>query len=287
MRTPRIIRMLADTLALAVVAALAAGWLLRTAPGAEVDARRADPRYSAESLEKLTASRQAERSGVGRSAEWFLRALRGDFGRSEISGLPVSEILAERVPVTLATVLIGATGGFLLAMSAAAVGTSIVTPFARIAASAPFLTLLAVPSGLIALLAVFLRVPVEIAVAVAVAPRTYFYAAEVFGARSGSDWILAAHAAGLPPLRVFLRHLVPATASETAALGGLAIVNALAVTIPAEVLTGRPGLGQLAWQSAMERDLPVVLAVTLVMLVMARGVTLISALPPRQAGAAV
>jgi peptide/nickel transport system permease protein len=152
---------------------------------------------------------------------------------------------------------------------------------------AGFSCLLAFPSGLFVLAAIFFRVPVELAIAVAVAPRIYFQASEVLRNRAASDWMLAARARGISRVRLLMRFLVPSAAGEIAALAGLAAVNALAITIPAEVLTGRPGVGQLAWQSATERDLPVVIAVTLVMLLIARAVTLASSLRPRYSGAAV
>jgi peptide/nickel transport system permease protein len=285
MWTAKIVRLLVDTAVLIVLAAFIAGWLLRTAPGGEVDLRQADPRYSPESIARLKAERDATRDRLGRSADWFVSVLRGDFGRSETSGVPVADMLSERLPVTLRTVLIGGACGFVIAMALASFAPTV--GVLQTAASAGFLTVLAIPSGLVALAAVFLRLPIEVAVTIAVAPRTFFYATEVFGVKWRSDWMLAAEAAGVARWRLIWEHLLPSAATEIAAVAGLALLNALAVTIPAEVLTGRPGVGQLAWQSAMERDLPVVLAVTLAMLLIARVVTLLSSLPPRQAGAAV
>jgi len=42
-------------------------------------------------------------------------------------------------------------------------------------------------------------------------------------------------------------------------------VTALSALVPVEVIFGVPGLGQLAWNAAMSRDLPVLLAVTMIM----------------------
>ena len=39
----------------------------------------------------------------------------------------------------------------------------------------------------------------------------------------------------------------------------------LSAIVPVEVIFGVPGLGQLAWSGAMNRDLPVLLGVTLIM----------------------
>jgi peptide/nickel transport system permease protein len=117
----RVLRLLLDTAGMVAIASLLSGWLVQTAPGGESDSRTADPGYSAESLAALKAERNAARAGLGRSAEWFLRAAQGDFGRSEISGLPVADLLSERIPVTARTVGTGALGGFVLALAAATV----------------------------------------------------------------------------------------------------------------------------------------------------------------------
>jgi peptide/nickel transport system permease protein len=42
-------------------------------------------------------------------------------------------------------------------------------------------------------------------------------------------------------------------------------VLALSAVVPIEVVFDVPGLGQLAWNAAMNRDLPVLLAVTLLL----------------------
>jgi peptide/nickel transport system permease protein len=42
-------------------------------------------------------------------------------------------------------------------------------------------------------------------------------------------------------------------------------VTTLSALVPVEVLFNVPGLGQLAWNAALNRDLPVLLAVTLTM----------------------
>ena len=75
--------------------------------------------------------------------------------------------------------------------------------------------------------------------------------------------------------------ILPVLHSELASLLGFAIIVGIGAAIPAEVLSGRAGIGQLAWKSAAERDLPVVIAVTLLMILASRGITLLSSLPAR------
>jgi peptide/nickel transport system permease protein len=49
------------------------------------------------------------------------------------------------------------------------------------------------------------------------------------------------------------------------ALATLSIVTALSALVPVEVIFSVPGLGQLAWSAALNRDLPVLLAITMIM----------------------
>jgi ABC-type dipeptide/oligopeptide/nickel transport system permease component len=77
--------------------------------------------------------------------------------------------------------------------------------------------------------------------------------------------LLQARAQGLNPLRLLLAHILPGIASQLLALATLSMVTALSALVPVEVIFSVPGLGQLAWNAAMNRDLPVLLAVTTIM----------------------
>jgi peptide/nickel transport system permease protein len=77
--------------------------------------------------------------------------------------------------------------------------------------------------------------------------------------------LLHARAQGIPTLRLVQTHILPSIASQLLALATLSVVTALSALVPVEVIFNVPGLGQLAWNSAMNRDLPVLLAVTMIM----------------------
>jgi len=47
------------------------------------------------------------------------------------------------------------------------------------------------------------------------------------------------------------------------ALAGITISLALGASIPVESLCGLPGIGQLAWQAALSRDLPLLVNLTI------------------------
>ena len=50
-------------------------------------------------------------------------------------------------------------------------------------------------------------------------------------------------------------HVLPSLGPEAAGLASLAVVTALNASLPMEVLCGHTGLGQLAWNAAMQRDI--------------------------------
>jgi peptide/nickel transport system permease protein len=74
--------------------------------------------------------------------------------------------------------------------------------------------------------------------------------------------ITAARARGLGELRILARHALPVAGPQMIALAGVTISIALGAAIPVESLCGLPGIGQLAWQAALSRDLPLLVNLT-------------------------
>jgi peptide/nickel transport system permease protein len=52
------------------------------------------------------------------------------------------------------------------------------------------------------------------------------------------------------------------------ALAGVSVSIAFGAAIPVEALCDLPGIGQLAWKAATARDLPLLVAITFVVIVM-------------------
>jgi peptide/nickel transport system permease protein len=77
-------------------------------------------------------------------------------------------------------------------------------------------------------------------------------------------YILAARARGIGQARLLLRHVLPLAAPPIAALLGVSISMAFGAAIPIEALCDSPGIGQLAWLAALNRDLPLIMNLTLV-----------------------
>jgi peptide/nickel transport system permease protein len=76
---------------------------------------------------------------------------------------------------------------------------------------------------------------------------------------------LQGRAQGLPARALLRMHILPNVTPQLCALTTLSIVTALGALIPIEVIFTVPGLGQLAWSAVMNRDLPVLVAVSLLM----------------------
>jgi peptide/nickel transport system permease protein len=84
---------------------------------------------------------------------------------------------------------------------------------------------------------------------------------------SSAPQLFYARAQGFSTARIIRAHLLPSLPGELLALAMTSFVLALSAVVPIEVVFDVPGLGQLAWNAAMNRDLPVLLAVTLLLAV--------------------
>lgn len=284
MMTAKPLRFLFDSILILAAGVVASALLLSTGPGAGLDERELDPRLSARSIEAVRAEKERSHSLRSVLTTRALAMLQGDFGRSEILNVPVADLVRDRFLQSFVTVGFAATTGFVCAGVLAGAVTLLLPQALRATMSGLFLALMSMPAGLIVLLAVFGRVPIGLAVAAVVTPKIYFYAARMFGEHRDAAYVLAAASSGITPIRITLFQVVPAIQSELAALLGLAVATAIAATIPAEVLSGTPGIGQLAWKGAMDRDMPVVIAVTMLMVLASRAVTLISSFSLRGSG---
>ena len=270
------VRFVVETLLIVAAASVLAALLFRVAPGADVDSREADARLSESTKAAIRSRRASLHEVIGISSAYYRGVLRGDFGASETSGRPVSELLRERVPSTVGLVLLGSSVSLFLALGSALLVSSVRAAGATHLPSALCSALLAVPSGLVVLLAVTFGVPVEAAVVAIVTPRLFAYSSRLVKERLRADYIVGAECMGIARRRILLHHVLPSLAPEIGGLFSLAVVTALGVSVAVEVLGARPGLGELAWRAAMDRDMPVVVAVTIVILLVVRFGTSVS-----------
>jgi peptide/nickel transport system permease protein len=276
----KIARQLAAILALVLLGGLLSATLVRLAPGFDSDERELDPGLSAESVRALRESRASEHNILTFYAAYLRAALHGDLGTSHALGQPVQTLLRERWPLTLRIAGIGLLLGWLLAAGLAFTACLWPLPtyeFLGITLSGVFLC---IPAAVLALLSVILNAPGYLAIALIVFPKIYRYSRNLLAKAYSLPHITAARARGLGEIRILGWHVLPVAGPQMIALAGVTVSIALGATIPVEALCGLPGIGQLAWQAALSRDLPLLVnltvLVTLVTLLANSGADLIN-----------
>jgi peptide/nickel transport system permease protein len=245
------------------LAGLGGATLLKFAPGAGGDERLVDPRFGPEELAVIREKiRQQDLSPIQYYAAFVKRSWQGDLGISANHGRPVSELLEGRVGETLRMAGSGLAMAWLaslgLAVTWLATGWSWLDRLAMAGGS----LLLAVPSAAIGVLFLHHRWPAALALALVLFPRLYAYVHHILDAAARRPHVLLAVAKGLTRWRQAWRHVIPFALPALLPVIGLSVSMAFGAAVPLEVLCDRPGLGQLAWQSATGRDLPVLVALT-------------------------
>jgi peptide/nickel transport system permease protein len=246
-----------------LLAGLGGALLLKHAPGATVDEREMDPRYGAEALAAIREGRRnQDASAIVYYGAFLARAARGDFGVSATMGTPVRELLDGRVGETARLAGAGLTLAWCASLGLA--GAWLATGWAwldRLAMAGGSL-LLAVPSAVIGVVFLHWQWPAALALGLVLFPRLYAYLHHVLTQTLRLPHVWLAVAKGLPRWTRARRHVIPHALPALLPVAGLSVSMALGATVPLEVLCDRPGVGQLAWQSATGRDLPVLVVLT-------------------------
>jgi peptide/nickel transport system permease protein len=238
--------------------------LVRLAPGYLSDAREMDARYGniarAELAQEGAQSHSLPHLLVREMSGW----LRGDEGVSRQFGVPVRELIRPRLAVTGVLLLRSLFLGWALALSAALLAAT--RRRSGMLWQVPATLLLAIPTAAMATLCLLVGSGGPILVmATLIAARDFKFLYRVLRQAWLEPYLLQARAQGIRMRRLLAAHIAPVIATQLAALAGLSMVTALSALVPVEVLFDVPGLGQLAWNAAMNRDLPVLLAATLLM----------------------
>jgi len=237
--------------------------LVRLAPGFDVDERELDPHLNAQSLQALRDQRRQDHNVFWFYMAYMKRAAHGDLGTSLALGQPVRTLLQDRIPLTLRLLSTGLGLAWVLALalslSAAWLRFSVYDTLTTMASG----TLLCIPAAVLALLSVVWNVPGSLAIAMIVFPHSFRYARNLLVKAYSRPHILAARAKGLGETRILLWHVAPVAMPQLMAVAGVSVSIAIGATIPVEALCGLPGIGQLAWQAALARDLPLLVNITI------------------------
>src|SRR3989442_3628969 len=111
-----LLRHLLALLLTALLGGLLGATLVRFAPGFGVDERELDTRLHEDSIQALRHSRSNERNLLRFYAGYLAGAVHGNLGVSHSFARPVTDLFAERLPVTLRTVALGLAGGWVLGL---------------------------------------------------------------------------------------------------------------------------------------------------------------------------
>lgn len=237
--------------------------LVRLAPGFGVEEQELNAQLNQSSIQVLRQSHAGERNILLFYARYLGGLFRGDLGVSRSLGRPIAELFRQRAPVTLRSVALGLLGGWLLGCALALAGavlrgwgydvfTTVLSGF-----------FLCLPSAVMALLFLYVGGPVPLAIALVVFPQIFRYCRNLLLRTYNLPHVLTARAKGLRGGRILFWHVVPSAALPLLALVGVSVSMALGAAIPIEVICDSPGIGQLAWQAALGRDLPLLVNMTL------------------------
>jgi peptide/nickel transport system permease protein len=250
-------------LAMVLLGGFLSATLVQLAPGFDVDERQLDPHLNSESVRALRQARLEQHNIFRFYFHSLQRAAHGDLGTSISLGQPVSRLLRERAPLTMRLVGIG-----LLLSWAGALALALSAAWLRVAAYDALTTAisgacLCIPAAVLALLSVLWNVPGALAIGLIVFPQVYRYARNLLAKSYSLPHIITARAKGLSELRILFWHVVPVAGPQLLALAGVSVSIAAGAAIPVEALCGLAGVGQLAWQAALARDLPLLVNLTI------------------------
>jgi peptide/nickel transport system permease protein len=278
-RTAAVMKWFGRTLAIVLLVMVGSTMLVRFAPGYLSDAREMDSRYADAARAEISAEASRSHSLVQMLRTEIGGWTRGNAGLSRQYGVPVFELIQPRLAVT---------GGLLLQSLVLAWGLAIVAALISSAGRKPSMfwqtpatLLLAVPTAAMATICLLANSGGPVLVmALLLAARDFKFLHRTLRKAWLDPHVLQARAQGVGTPRILIAHILPNIAPQLSALVSLSIVTALSALVPVEVIFNVPGLGQLAWNAAMNRDLPVLLAVTIIM---ALGVTCAGMAPDRPA----
>lgn len=255
-------------------------FLCRVMPGDVVDVLGLEGGLTADQQVEMRRALGLDQPLLSQFVTWVSHALHGDFGRSLRFDQPVSDMLANALPVTLRFAFLSFAFGVGLALLLAIAATafrsrwldglidginiwSIAVPtfcagFAAILIFSIWLGWLPVIGGLL--------MPVII-IGLDNAGQIVKSLREELKEAVMLPHVRTARAKGLSPWRIAIAHVLPAAAPIMLALSGLALGGLVAGSLTMEVLFALPGIGSLTLNAIHGRDYPIILAAVTVIAV--------------------
>lgn len=284
-----VIRRLAISALLLLIASLVIFVVLRVIPGDPTAARAGRPGFTAAQLAELRGQLGLDRSIPAQYLAWIGGVVRGDFGQSFFSDFSTTELIRSRVGAS-----------FELALAATLIGVAIAVPAGVVTVLRPHSWLDRLLSGgaaagmavppfclgilLVAIFAIelgwfptrgyvsffddplenlrFLALPALTTGLLVAAPVLRFLRAALLDV-ARSDYARTAEGKGLLWREAVVRHVLPNALLPTLTFVGLVVGSLLGGIVLVEYVFGWPGLGALAVDSVGKRDYAVLQGVVL------------------------
>ncbi len=226
--------------------------------------------------------------------DWVGRALRGDFGESYFFKDRVSNLIAQRLPITMSLGLVGLGIALVIALPLGIVAAVRENTWVDRAVMMVALIGQAMPSfwlGLILMIVLGLQLgwlPISgtgswehyvmpgIVLAFSAIPSLMRLTRSGMIDALASDYIRTARAKGLSRLSILVKHGLRNAAIPVVSIAAVQLGFMLGGSIVIETVFALHGVGFLAWESISKNDFPVVQAVVLVLALIYVGLTLLA-----------
>ncbi|MCM8790906.1 MAG: ABC transporter permease [Candidatus Omnitrophica bacterium] len=270
-------------------------FVIHLAPGKPTDIQTSlDPKVSYEARIKLEKLYGLDKPIHIQYLNWLKRLMTLDFGRSYIDDRPVSEKIAERIPITLlinvlSLILILSVGiplGVISAVRRGSIADKLTTVFVFTGFSTPefWLALLLMNlfgitlgwlpisgiksldfeyfgiSGKVLDIARHLVLPVAISAFASLAGISRYMRGSMVGVMH-QDYIRTARAKGLKESVVIYKHALKNAILPVITILGLSIPGLIGGSVIFESIFAIPGMGRLFYESVMARDYPTIMGV--------------------------
>jgi peptide/nickel transport system permease protein len=275
----KLLQRLAGLVALALLGGILTATLVRFSPGYGVDERELDPRLNQSSLNAIRLQRHANSNLLRYYTTYILALARGDLGKSEWLQVPVRDLLRDRFPVTVKSVSFGVLTAWTAALLLALAGLFFRGWFFDVSSTLLVSLLAGLPYAVVALLFVYLRAPVFLAISAVLFPKLFRYMRNLLAHSAAQPYVLAARARGIKMPWIAWRYVIRLAAPMLLSLFGVSVSMAFGAAIPLEALCDSPGIGQLAWQAALNRDLPLIVNLTFILTLITVAANWLASLP--------
>jgi peptide/nickel transport system permease protein len=262
-----LLRRMAALALIVLVGGILCATLVRFSPGFGIDERELDGRLNSASIAAIRDSHSANRSLLKFYGQYIHNMLHGQFGTSETFQRPITELMRERSNVSLRSLALALPGAWILVLTGAILITSKRNRSLDYLSSLVVGCLMATPAAMVALWAASTGRGTGIALILILVPTLYRYTRNILERSFRKMHVMAARARGISAPSLLVWHVLPTAAPQLIGLVAVSISMAFGALIPVEFICDSPGIGQLALQAALGRDLPLLVTLTMVVTV--------------------